>query len=162
MAAESRFVELELLFCSRSSLRSRCGRSNVSYRFKNVTEVSAWRMIPPKKGVQTVRQWHPEHREHSPAVVQPRQGARLCLDVEVAVRRPGQNAYCVRVHDLSPRGCKLDFVERPMVHDRVWVRFQTLEPIEGAVRWVDGFVAGVQFTKPIHPAVFDLLVGRLK
>jgi hypothetical protein len=33
--------------------------------------------------------------------------------------------------------------------------------MEAEVCWVDGFVAGLKFIKPMHPAVFDLLIERL-
>jgi hypothetical protein len=41
------------------------------------------------------------------------------------------------------------------------LKFDGLEALEAEVCWVDGFVAGLQFDKPIHPAVFDLLLERL-
>ena len=33
--------------------------------------------------------------------------------------------------------------------------------LEANVCWVDGFTAGLSFEKPMHPAVFELLVERL-
>ena len=41
------------------------------------------------------------------------------------------------------------------------MKFDRLEAIEGIVCWVDGFYAGVEFTAPMHPAVFDALLTRL-
>jgi hypothetical protein len=35
-----------------------------------------------------------------------------------------------------------------------------LEALESLVCWVDGFTAGVEFQKPLHPAVFAMLVTR--
>ena len=84
---------------------------------------------------------------------------RTALDAEVALRRTGHHHYKVRVYDASPHGCRIEFVERPSLDERVWVKFEGLESIEGLVCWLDGFVAGVEFVKPIHPAVFDELVG---
>jgi hypothetical protein len=43
----------------------------------------------------------------------------------------------------------------------VWVKFDGLDAMEGQVIWVAGFVAGVEFIRPMHPAVFDALVPRL-
>lgn len=90
-----------------------------------------------------------------------RKAARIQLNAEVALRRSGQNNYRVRVYDLSPHGCKLEFVERPRLDERVWVKFEGLDAIEGLVCWVDGFVSGVEFIRPVHPAVFELLIKRL-
>ena len=86
---------------------------------------------------------------------------RTALDAEVALRRTGHHHYKVSVYDASPHGCRIEFVERPSLKERVWVRFEGLEAIEAQVCWVDGFVAGVEFVNPIHPAVFDRLVGGL-
>jgi hypothetical protein len=36
-----------------------------------------------------------------------------------------------------------------------------MELLEARVCWIDGFTAGVEFQKPMHPAVFDLLVTKL-
>jgi hypothetical protein len=33
--------------------------------------------------------------------------------------------------------------------------------MEARVRWVDNYVAGLKFERPMHPAVFDLLLQRL-
>ena len=86
---------------------------------------------------------------------------RAVLDAEVALRRSGQQGYRVTIHDASPHGCRIELVERPSIDERVWVTFEGLDAVEGLVCWVDGFVAGVEFVKPIHPAVFDRLVGTM-
>jgi hypothetical protein len=92
----------------------------------------------------------------------PRKCSRVSLDAEVSLRRPGKSTYRVRVYDASPHGCKIEFVERPMPADRAWIKFDGLEPLESLVCWVKGFAAGVQFEKPIHPAVFERLMASLK
>jgi hypothetical protein len=86
---------------------------------------------------------------------------RAVLDAEVALRRSGQQGYRVTIHDASPHGCRIELVERPRIDERVWVKFEGLDAVEGLVCWVDGFVAGVEFVQPIHPAVFDRLVGTM-
>jgi hypothetical protein len=92
----------------------------------------------------------------------PRRSARISLDAEVSLRRPGRTTYKVKVQDASPHGCRVEFVERPALAERAWIKFEGLEPLEATVCWVKGFAAGVRFEKPIHPAVFDELVARLK
>lgn len=86
----------------------------------------------------------------------------MALDAEVTLRRPGHNNFPVRVYDASAHGCRIEFVERPRVHDRVWVKFPGLEALEATVCWVQGFVGGVEFEKPIHTAVFDALIAKHK
>jgi hypothetical protein len=87
---------------------------------------------------------------------------RLILHAEVGIRRAGLHAFRVHVFDASSEGCKIEFVERPAVGERVWVKFDGLEAIEGSVRWVDGHTGGVQFTRPLHEAVFERLAASPK
>lgn len=90
-----------------------------------------------------------------------RRSDRIEVNAEVALRRSGRLNYRVRVFDASPLGCKLEFVERPDLAERVWVKFDRLEAIEGIVCWTEGFHAGIRYDKPMHPAVFEMLLPRL-
>ena len=91
-----------------------------------------------------------------------RKADRIPLNADVALRRAGQHLYRVRVFDASPCGCRLEFVERPQVDEHVWIKFDGLDSIEAAVCWVNGFVVGVEFVRPMYPPVFDALVARLR
>ena len=87
---------------------------------------------------------------------------RVGLTAEVRLRRIGKANFRVSVADASPEGCKVDLVERPSEGEHVLVKFDGLEALEAEVCWVEGFTAGLRFEKPMHPAVFELLVERLK
>jgi len=89
----------------------------------------------------------------------PRRTDRVALSAEVGVRRSGLHAFRVRIFDASPEGCKIEFIERPSVGERVWIKFDGLEGIEATVRWVDGHTGGVQFARPLYEAVFRRIVG---
>jgi hypothetical protein len=91
----------------------------------------------------------------------PRRSQRVALSAEVTLRRLGYASFSVTVTDASPDGCKVELVERPAEGERVLVKFDGLEPLESEVCWVEGFTAGLKFARPMHPAVFDLLVERL-
>ena len=93
---------------------------------------------------------------------QPRQHERICVAGEVAMRRAGKLAFRVQVYDLSPDGCKAEFVERPELNEQLWIKFDGMEALEAKVRWVVGAKAGLRFARPLHAAVFDLLVARLR
>jgi len=93
---------------------------------------------------------------HDP--LSPRRG-RVAVAVEVGIRRAGVHAFRVNAFDLSPEGCKIEFIERPSVGERVWVKFDGLEGIQAEVRWVDGHVGGVRFARPIYDPVFRKLIG---
>ena len=92
----------------------------------------------------------------------PRKNERVRVTAEVQLRRPGLTNFRVRIFDVSPAGCRIEFVDRPRANDRVWVKFDGLETLDAAVCWVDGFMAGVSFLKQLHPAVFDMLLTRLR
>lgn len=92
----------------------------------------------------------------------PRSAHRKALDAEVRLRRSGSHGFRVRVFDASSEGCKVEFIERPLVGERVWVKFDSLEGIGGTVRWVKGHTAGVQFEQPLHEAVFHRLAAASK
>lgn len=64
----------------------------------------------------------------------------------------------VQIHDLSPHGCKTQFVERPRIGESVWVKLGGLAPLESTVRWVNGFEGGLEFKNPMDGRV---LAGQL-
>jgi len=89
----------------------------------------------------------------------PRGAHRLDFAAEVGIRRTGAHSYRVRVFDASPRGCKIEFVERPSIGEHIWVKFDSLEGLEATVRWVAGHTGGVQFERQLHEAVFERLAA---
>ena len=95
------------------------------------------------------------------AAATPRKSARIGLEAELSIRRSGQKTYRANVHDVSREGCKVEFVERPMLDEIVWVKFEGLEALEAMVCWVEGFSVGLEFQRPVHPAVFEVLLQRL-
>jgi hypothetical protein len=94
-------------------------------------------------------------------VRQPRSYQRVSVEGEISMRRSGKLNFQVQVYDLSLVGCKAEFVERPVLDEQLWIKFEGLEALEASVRWIAGPKAGVEFTRAIHPAVFDLLLSRL-
>jgi len=92
----------------------------------------------------------------------PRRSERVDLAAEVTMRRHGGPNFRVNVFDASPDGCRIDFVDRPLADERLSIRFEGLEALEAEVCWVEQHYAGLKFARAIHPAVFDLLVERLR
>lgn len=91
-----------------------------------------------------------------------RKAERIEISAAMSLRRAGRISYQCRVFDLTPFGCKVEFVERPRPGDMVWVKFDGLAAVEATVRWVESFYGGLEFVRPIHAAVFDLLLHKLK
>lgn len=92
----------------------------------------------------------------------PRNHPRLKISAELSLRRMGRLRYPGRLFDLTPSGCKVEFIERPKPAELLWVKFGNLDSIEATVRWVDGFYGGLEFVRPIYPPVFDLLLTMLQ
>jgi hypothetical protein len=87
--------------------------------------------------------------------------ARVALDSTISVRPIGGFNYRARLGDVSTAGCRVELVEEAELGEPLMARFPQLEPLVGEVRWKDGAAAGLEFTRLIHPAVFDALVTRL-
>ena len=103
----------------------------------------------------------PEPKRPTRARVE-RASTRVKIGCEVTLRRIGHVSFRVDVRDMSPDGCRIDLVERPAIGETMHLKFDNLEVLECKVRWIDGYVAGLNFVRPIHPAVFDLLLHRLR
>lgn len=93
---------------------------------------------------------------------QPRQHERVSVRGEIAMRRAGKLAFRVNIYDLSPDGCKAELVERPGIGEQLWVKFDGMEALEAKVRWIVGPKVGIRFARPLHAAVFDLLIAKLR
>ena len=85
---------------------------------------------------------------------------RLPLSAELVVRRAGRRSQVLGASDLSRFGCRLHFTDQPRPADWIWIALPGLSPIEARVRWVKDHHTGVEFVRPIHEAVFDLLLIR--
>lgn len=100
--------------------------------------------------------------EAVPAGGDPRRTARVSLQAEVVMRRPGLHSYTVNVLDLSQQGCKIEFADRPNLDETVWLRFCGLESIPGTTCWVENNRAGIEFQRTLHIAVFESLLRRIR
>jgi len=93
---------------------------------------------------------------------EPRGAGRRKFDAEVRVRRSGMHGLRVRLFDASPEGCKIEFIDRPEIGERIWIKFDNVEAVEGIVRWIAGTTCGIQFERPFHDAVFERLAAASK
>jgi len=96
----------------------------------------------------------------SPAV-EPRCHERVAVEGEVSLRRAGKTQFRVHIYDICPDGCKAEFVDRPELGEQLWIKFDAMDALEADVRWVAGAKAGLRFSRPLHAAVFDMLLARL-
>lgn len=92
----------------------------------------------------------------------PRRAERVEVHAEVSLRRSARLSYRVKILDFTRFGCKCEFVERPTVYEHLWVKIDGLETIGAIVCWIEESSLGLMFKKPLHPAVFDMVLDRLK
>jgi hypothetical protein len=90
----------------------------------------------------------------------PRRAQRIQVLGEASLRRRGRLTYRVRTFDLNCFGCRCEFVERPSIYERVWIKFDGLQSLESTVCWVENTELGLHFRNEVHPAVFDLLLAQ--
>jgi hypothetical protein len=75
-----------------------------------------------------------------------RQSQRMRVDVEIA--------------NLSTRGCAVTSRESQRVGTRCWIILPTLEGWEARVAWSRGTHHGLDFSRPLHRAVAEMIVER--
>ena len=90
-----------------------------------------------------------------------RRGDRVPLDAAVDFRRAKEHRHEVRLHDLTAHGCRVALPESVNYRQMVWVSLPGLETLQSTVRWTSEWVAGVEFERPMHPAVFDHMAAKL-
>jgi hypothetical protein len=91
-----------------------------------------------------------------------RQSDRFASCAPIHARRiPGTN-FEVPLDNVSVGGCRIETLEECEEGDDIIARLPHLEPIGARVRWTLGRTAGLQFTRPIHPAVFNTLIEQLQ
>ena len=90
-----------------------------------------------------------------------RRSCRRPVDHEVSVKKVGGFGFQLATQDVSPDGCRVELVEMVDTGERVIVRLPSIEPLGAEVAWVKGANAGLQFQRPLHPAVFEQLIDRV-
>ncbi len=91
-----------------------------------------------------------------------RKAERVPLQADIDFRRTGEHRWRVNIHDISPQGCRVELPVKVVTDDKIWIIFPGLEAIQGKVCWVKEWVAGIEFDRPLHPAVFDMVEQRIR
>jgi len=89
-----------------------------------------------------------------------RTGARTATQMKAGFRLLGASAWRVDVLDLCDSGCAVMPAFYAKAGETVWIRFPGLESWEARIRWVAGERAGLEFARPLHPAVLTDLLRR--
>lgn len=91
-----------------------------------------------------------------------RKADRIEIGVGAGLRRRGASAVSVRIMDLSTHGFRASTHLELAAGSDVWLKVAELEPLHAYVAWVEGHLVGCEFERPLHPAVFDMLVRNAR
>jgi hypothetical protein len=91
-----------------------------------------------------------------------RKAERIPLHADIDFRRTGEHRWRVNILDVSAEGCRVELPVNVNAEDMIWITFPGLEAMRGKICWVDEWVAGVEFDRPLHPAVFDMIEQRMR
>ena len=87
-----------------------------------------------------------------------RRDQRHPMEVGAVVRTPQGLSLEGKMEDVSVNGCSLSLQTGHLEVDRqVLIRLEGLESLIGIVRWMRTDLAGIEFDKPLHPAVAEHL-----
>jgi hypothetical protein len=89
---------------------------------------------------------------------QQRRAERHATDISAGVRERGRSRLEIDVVDLSTHGCKIEFRGVLIVGAHAWLTLPTLESWSARIAWMEEGKAGLDFTRPLHPAVADRLI----
>lgn len=85
---------------------------------------------------------------------------RFLARLSVGFRERGRTSGTSTLYDLSTHGCKVKLENYLVVGQRVWITLPTLESWSGTVAWRDDAFAGIEFDRPLHPAVSTMVMKR--
>ena len=104
----------------------------------------------------------PRLQPHRPPENKSRTEHREGVDVNIFIRSRQQRAGVSYITDLSCNGCCVNSAGQSLrVGQPVSVKLPTLEYIPGVVRWVESEKAGIEFSKPLHRAVFEHIAAKI-
>ncbi len=92
----------------------------------------------------------------------PRRAQRVALRADIEFRRTGEPRWRVNILDFSAQGCRIDLPVKVDADDTIWISLPGLESIQGTVCWVKDWQAGVEFGRPLHPSVFEMIHERMR
>jgi hypothetical protein len=91
-------------------------------------------------------------------VLQMRRSHRLALVLPARCRSRSGFVDQVVISDISEGGCRIDSLGLVLgVGDMVVVRPEGIEGLCGVIRWTKGHSAGIEFDRPLYPAVVEHL-----
>ena len=85
---------------------------------------------------------------------------RVVCKAPAFVRASQRRRTGVEIANLSTHGCAVKGAETHMVGARCWLILPTLESWDANVAWSSGALFGLDFARPLHRAVAELILRR--
>ena len=85
---------------------------------------------------------------------------RLSCRTPASFRESQRKPTGVEIANLSTHGCAVSSAEAQAVGARCWIILPTLESWSARVAWSDGALLGLDFARPLHRAVAEMIVRR--
>jgi hypothetical protein len=90
----------------------------------------------------------------------PRKAAREGCEIGAGLRQRGASGVSVQILDLSTHGFRAStHLDLPQGAD-VWLKLPGLEALHARVAWMNGYLVGCEFMRPLHPAVLQMVVRK--
>jgi hypothetical protein len=90
----------------------------------------------------------------------PRKAERTYVDMGAGLRQRGASGVSVQVLDLSTHGFRASTHLDLQKGADVWLKLPGLEALHARVAWMNGYLVGCEFVRPLHPAVLQMVVRR--
>jgi len=91
-----------------------------------------------------------------------RRARRLPIELGAGLRQRGASGVSVQIMDLSTDGFRAATHLELFPGTDVWLRLPGLEPCHARVVWAEGHYVGCAFERPLHPAVLDMIVTKVR
>ena len=91
-----------------------------------------------------------------------RKAERVPMQADIDFRRTGEHRWRVNLLDFSPQGCRVEVPVRVKIDDLIWISLPGIVALQGWICWVEEWVAVVEFDKPLHAAVFEMVELRMR
>ena len=89
-----------------------------------------------------------------------RQAERQHCEIGAGLRQRGASGVSVQILDLSTHGFRASTHLDLQKGADVWLKLPGLEALHARVAWMDGYLVGCEFLRPLHPAVMQMVVRR--
>jgi len=97
----------------------------------------------------------------SPALAGDRRRVRrVACRTPASFRESQRKPVDAEIANLSTHGCAVKAAEPQEVGTRCWIILPTLESWSARVSWSDGALFGLDFSRPLHRAVAEMIVVR--